>query len=54
MLRTSGEQRLSGFMLWRMSYAELLFLDKTWPDMVEQDVSDMIDEFNRRNRRFGK
>jgi undecaprenyl diphosphate synthase len=52
-VRTSGEQRLSNFMLWRASYSELLFLKKYWPDMTKQDVTDIIDEYNRRQRRFG-
>ena len=52
-VRTSGEQRLSNFMLWRASYSELLFLQKFWPDMTKQDVADIIEEYNRRQRRFG-
>ncbi len=52
-VRTSGEQRLSNFMLWRSAYSELLFIDKTWPDMTKQDVSDILDEYARRGRRFG-
>jgi undecaprenyl diphosphate synthase len=52
-VRTSGEQRLSNFMLWRTSYSELLFLKKFWPDMTKQDVTDIIEEYNRRGRRFG-
>lgn len=52
-VRTSGEQRLSNFMLWRASYSELLFLKKFWPDMTKQDVADIISEYNNRQRRFG-
>ncbi len=52
-VRTSGEQRLSNFMLWRAAYSELLFLKKYWPDMTKQDVTDIIKEYNRRQRRFG-
>jgi undecaprenyl diphosphate synthase len=52
-VRTSGEYRLSNFMLWRASYSELLFLEKFWPDMTKQDVADIIKEYHRRNRRFG-
>ncbi len=52
-VRTSGEQRLSNFMLWRASYSELYFLKKYWPDMTKQDVADIIEEYNRRQRRFG-
>ena len=53
-VRTSGEQRLSNFMLWRAAYSELLFLDKPWPDMTKEDVSVIIEEYNNRSRRFGK
>jgi undecaprenyl diphosphate synthase len=52
-VRTSGEQRLSNFMLWRAAYSELLFLDKYWPDMTKEDVADIIKEYARRQRRFG-
>ena len=52
-VRTSGEQRLSNFMLWRASYSELLFLHKFWPEMTKQDVADIIEEYNQRQRRFG-
>ena len=52
-VRTSGEQRLSNFMLWRSAYSELLFLDKNWPDMTKQDVTDILEEYKRRGRRFG-
>lgn len=53
-VRTSGEQRLSNFMLWRAAYSELLFLDKKWPDMTVDDVTMIIDEYARRHRRFGE
>ncbi len=53
-VRTSGEQRLSNFMLWRAAYSELLFIDKPWPDMTKEDVSGIIEEYTNRNRRFGK
>ncbi|HRJ06588.1 MAG TPA: polyprenyl diphosphate synthase [Candidatus Saccharibacteria bacterium] len=53
-VRTSGEQRLSNFMLWRAAYSELLFMDKNWPDMTKQDVTDILEEYQRRTRRFGK
>ena len=52
-VRTSGEQRLSNFMLWRAAYSELLFVDKLWPDMTKDDVSVILEEYQRRNRRFG-
>lgn len=53
-IRTSGEERISGFMLWRMAYAEMLFLDKKWPDMTKEDVPKILEEFVGRQRRFGK
>lgn len=54
MVRTSGEKRVSGFSLWRIAYSELMFLDKKWPDMTETDIDNIIAEYSRRNRRFGK
>jgi undecaprenyl diphosphate synthase len=53
MVRTSGEQRISNFMLWRVAYSELMFLDKFWPAMTKEDVTAIIKEYGRRNRRFG-
>jgi undecaprenyl diphosphate synthase len=53
LIRTSGEQRLSGFMMWRAAYAELAFIDKYWPDMNQQDFTDIIENYNNRQRRFG-
>ncbi len=52
-VRTSGEQRLSNFMTWRSAYSELLFLDKLWPEMSKEDVAPILEEYARRNRRFG-
>lgn len=53
-IRTSGEQRLSGFMLWRAAYSELKFVDKYWPDFTEQDLDDALADYSARQRRFGK
>jgi undecaprenyl diphosphate synthase len=53
MVRTSGEQRISNFMLWRITYAEMMFIDKMWPDMTPDDVDAILAEYTRRNRRFG-
>jgi undecaprenyl diphosphate synthase len=53
-VRTSGEQRISNFMLWRSAYSEILFIDKTWPDMTKDDITDIIKEYNKRSRRFGE
>lgn len=52
-VRTSGEQRLSDFMLWRAAYSEFLFVDKLWPEMTKEDVPDILEEYARRGRRFG-
>lgn len=52
-VRTSGEQRLSNFMLWRASYSEFLSLEKMWPDMTKDDVTAILEEYSRRGRRFG-
>ena len=52
-VRTSGEQRRSNFMLWRAAYSEFLFLDKFWSDMTKHDVASILEEYSRRSRRFG-
>lgn len=52
-VRTSGEQRLSNFMLWRAAYSELMFVDKHWPDMNKDDVTAILNEYANRQRRFG-
>lgn len=53
-IRTSGEQRLSGFMLWRASYAELYFVKKHWPDFSKTDVDEALAEYANRQRRYGR
>jgi len=53
-IRTSGEQRLSGFMLWGSAYSELFFVKKYWPDFEELDVDNILKEYNERDRRFGE
>jgi len=53
LIRTSGEQRLSGFMLWRAAYAELLFVDKHWPEFEKADLHAAIEEYAARERRHG-
>ncbi len=52
-VRTSGEQRLSNFMLWRAAYSEFMFVDKLWPEMTAEDVAAILQEYARRQRRFG-
>ncbi len=52
-IRTSGEQRLSNFLLWQTAYSELIFTDKLWPDFSAQDLADAVAEFQRRERRYG-
>ena len=54
MIRTSGEQRISNFLLWQMAYAELYFTDVLWPDFRKSDFFDAIIEYQNRERRFGK
>ncbi len=53
LIRTSGEKRISNFLLWQLAYAEFLFIDKHWPDFGADDLADAIQEFGRRERRFG-
>jgi undecaprenyl diphosphate synthase len=52
-VRTSGEHRISNFMLWRSAYSELIFLKKFWPDMTKGDVTAILKEYSQRKRRFG-
>ena len=52
--RTGGEKRISGFLLWQGSYAELFFIDKMWPEFEKEDFVKAIEEYNKRERRFGK
>ena len=53
LIRTSGEMRISNFLLWQLSYAEFYFAKKYWPDFVRQELEKAIREFQRRERRFG-
>ncbi len=53
-IRTSGEKRTSGFMLWQGSYAELCFVDKLWPEFEKEDLQAAIEDYSKRERRFGK
>ena len=53
LIRTSGEVRLSNFLLWQAAYAELMFVDTLWPDFSERDFADALERFAARERRFG-
>ena len=53
MIRTSGEQRISNFLLWQLAYAEMMFVEKYWPDFAGEDLVAALAEFRRRDRRFG-
>jgi undecaprenyl diphosphate synthase len=53
LIRTGGEKRLSDFLLWECAYAELYFVDCCWPDFDEQAFADALEEYSRRERRFG-
>jgi undecaprenyl diphosphate synthase len=53
MIRTSGESRISNFLLWELAYSELLFTDTLWPDFRREDLFEAVREFQRRERRYG-
>jgi undecaprenyl diphosphate synthase len=53
MVRTSGESRISNYLLWELAYSELVFVDKLWPDFRRQDLFDVVRDFQQRERRFG-
>ena len=52
-IRPSGEQRLSNFLIWQCAYAEFVFMDVLWPDFSEKDLDEALDQYVNRNRRFG-
>ena len=52
-IRTSGEMRISNFLLWQIAYSELIFVKKYWPDFDKEDLKFALEEFSRRQRRFG-
>ena len=53
LIRTAGEMRISNFLLWQISYAELWVTDHCWPEFSEADLHQAIDDFSRRERRYG-
>ena len=53
-IRTSGEKRLSNFLLWQAAYSEFLFLDDLWPDFNRETLREAVKEYQRRSRRFGE
>jgi len=53
LIRTSGEQRLSDFLLWECAYAEMIFTRRMWPDFSEEDLASALEEYRSRDRRFG-
>ena len=53
LIRTSGELRVSNFLLWQLAYAELVFVDTLWPDFGDEDLRTALDQYARRRRRFG-
>lgn len=53
LIRTSGEQRLSNFLPWQLVYSEFVFVDKLWPDFNAEDLDQAIEEYQKRNRKFG-
>ena len=54
LIRTSGEHRISNFLLWQIAYAELYFIDVFWPDFNEHHLIEAIKDYQNRERRFGK
>jgi undecaprenyl diphosphate synthase len=54
LIRTSGEHRISNFLLWQIAYAELYFTDVLWPDFKEDDLYKALADYQKRERRFGK
>jgi undecaprenyl diphosphate synthase len=53
LIRTSGEQRISNFLLWQLAYSELVFVDCLWPDFEERHLHEALEEYSQRKRRFG-
>ena len=54
LIRTSGEERISNYLLWQIAYSELYFTKKYWPDFSKEDLYEAIVDYQNRERRFGK
>jgi undecaprenyl diphosphate synthase len=54
LIRTSGEQRISNYLLWQIAYTELFFTPTLWPDFTKKELEDIIENFKHRERRYGK
>ena len=54
LIRTSGEQRISNYLLWQTAYSEFVFRDELWPDFSREDFAETLEEFGNRSRRFGR
>ena len=54
LIRTSGEQRISNYLLWQIAYAEFFFTPTLWPDFGKEELERIINDFNTRERRYGK
>lgn len=53
LIRTSGEQRLSNYLMWQLAYTEFYFTDLPWPDFSKEELSKAIEKYNQRERRYG-
>ena len=54
LIRPSGEQRISNYLLWQIAYAELFFTNTLWPDFTEKELINIVEKFKTRERRYGK
>ena len=54
LIRTSGEQRISNYLLWQLAYSEFFFVEAYWPDFTKEMLNDVIEKYKTRERRYGK